>query len=128
MSTFQTALGLLFLSLGISAHSLGDEDTEAGLLEIHTDELYEDIYGKFADDEFPKKYILTEPANDRGGNRRKQRPGNKRREQGLRPRPNVFQILASQFFTGAGNRDTPPAPSYGAHKWPSFGLHVTKPN
>ena len=129
MSTFQTALGLLLFSVGLSAHGFGDEDKDAGLLEIHTDEIYEDIFGKYADDEFPQKYILTDSASDRGGHRRKQRPGNKRREQGLGPRPNVFQILASQFFSGAENRNSRPAPSHDAPKRPSFGLqlHKTKP-
>merc|ERR1712083_320662 len=104
---------------------------EAGLLDVDVEELleksYDTEYYDYKEDttgliDYDTKDLPPDNASDRGGPRRRRRPGNQRKRQVLGPRPNALQVLASRLFFGAGSRGSRPAANYGPpKKKPSYG-------
>merc|ERR1719483_1814722 len=118
------------LIAAVRTEDFTDKETKAleelravGLLDADIAELLEDVYDEYEDEfEYKNQDITPDQASDRGGPRRRRRPSNKRKQQGLGPRPNALQVLASRLFFNAGNRDSRPAASYGPPKHkPSYG-------
>merc|ERR1719483_159345 len=124
------------LIAAVRTEDFTDKETKAleelravGLLDADIAELLEDVYDEYEDEfEYKDQDITPDQANDRGGPRRRRRPSNKRKQQGLGPRPNALQVLASRLFFSAGNRDSQPAASYGSPKRPRYGPPKHKPS
>merc|ERR1711892_937978 len=106
-----------------------EELKEAGLLETNIYELLErSDDGEYYNEEpfdglidydvtdYNDHDLIPDGLRDRGGPRRRRRPTNQRKRQGLGPRPNAFQVLTSRLFFGAGNRGSQPSTNYGSPK------------
>ena len=99
-----------------------EELKEAGLLDdVAIDQLIEEYEAAYMGEEYDydleEDYGILDEASDRGGPRRRRKPGvGTRRFQ----RPTLFQMIQKRFFLGGGRPQGRPQSGYGAPKRPQY--------
>ena len=93
---------------------------EAGLLDVEINQLIEEYEAAYNDEDYDydldDDYSDTTGVSERGGPKRRRRPGaGNRRIQ----RPTLFQMIQKRFFLGGGRSQRRPQSGYGAPKRPS---------
>merc|ERR1711953_939688 len=120
-------MAMVVLVAGVSAEYTDEEMEaledlkEAGLLDADIDQLIEEYEAAYMNEEYDydldEDYGELDEASERGGPRRRRKPG-----VGIRrfQRPTLFQMIQRRFFLGGGRPQKRPQSVYGAPKRPHY--------